>query len=115
MDIVGIDAYNEYGVDEERQDQHDDDRAEDALAKVAPWAAAHHVKWAVAETGYTNLAADKDAGWLTRAYDDMKAYGGIGLAYFDSALNPIGDSTWTIDTAPKVEAFKAVLARSSRW
>jgi len=81
-------------------------------APLAAFAAAHHVHWAVAETGYTDLQAARDPAWLNRAFTDMRAMGGVGLAYFDSSLNSIGD--WPLDTQEKVGAFGSALRLSAR-
>lgn len=108
FDILGFDPYNNYGVGTntnftELKTYYD---------KIAPFAKAHGVKWAIAETGYTDVAASHDAAWLARAYDDMRAAGGIGLSYFDSTLNSAG--TWALSTTVKQQAFDAVLARSDK-
>lgn len=114
VDIVGIDAYNEYGVTKSGSTSWKMTELKSYYAKVAPWAKAHGVHWAIAETGYTDLAAAKSPGWLSRAYRDMKTYGGVGFSYFDSALNPIGNSTWPLDPRAKLTTFRSVLSSSPR-
>ena len=115
VDVVGIDAYNEYGVTKHGKRSTKMTEMRTYYAKLAPWARAHRVDWALAETGYTDRAMVHDAAWLTRAFADMKAYGGVGLAYFDSALNPIADSTWPLDPHAKIDAFKTALEDSAHW
>jgi hypothetical protein len=80
--------------------------------EFAPAAKKLGVDWAIAETGYTDSAAAKDPGWLTRAYDDMANrtdLPGIGLCYFDSSVNSIG--SWPL-TGVKVSQFSSILDRS---
>jgi hypothetical protein len=119
VDVAGFDPYNWWGT---KKSNGTTNTAWDELkvyyAKFKTWSQANgNVKWAVAETGYTHTAAQKDAAWLTRAYDDMKAYGGAALAYFDVDATSIGESsswTWPLTTTPKKTAFKGVLKRANR-
>jgi hypothetical protein len=114
VDIIGMDPYNWYGTVKDGKTNTKMDELKIYYDKIAPFAKAHNTKWAVAETGYTQQAALANPGWLAHAYDDMKASGGIGLAYFDSQLNSEASWTWRLDTTEKISAYKAVLARSDR-
>lgn len=115
VDIIGMDPYNKYGVTENGKLNTTNTDLKTYYDILAPFAKAHGAKWAVAETGYTSKAAAIDPNWLIRAYDDMKAAGGIGLTYFDSSLNSVGDSDWPLNTTPsKVAAFSELLKRSTR-
>jgi hypothetical protein len=114
VDIVGIDAYNEYGVTKNGVKSTKMTEMKKYYAEIAPWAKKHHVAWAVAETGYTDAAAAHDAAWLARAFNDLVSYGGIGLVYFDSNLNPIADSTWPLKPAAKLNQFKQTLTGATR-
>ena len=87
----------------------------------------------MAETGYTDTAAampqngtapngkkvfpaGTGADWLTRAYDDMKAMGGIALTYFNVSAatnNEPADWTWPLNTT-KTTTYTSVLANSNR-
>jgi len=117
IDVLGFDAYNEYGVTKNGTTSTTMTEMKQYYVKIAAWSAAHGNKpWAMAETGYTDAAANHDAAWLTRAYADMKTYGGVGLSYFDSNLNPLGgDLTWPLDLQSKRDAFAGDLALSVRW
>jgi hypothetical protein len=112
VDILGFDAYNRYGDANhigkgwtEMKHYYDE---------IAPAAKKRGVDWAIAETGYTDEAAAKDADWLTRAYDDMANrtdLPGIGLSYFNSTANSVG--SWPL-TGVKIPTFDAILNRSHR-
>jgi hypothetical protein len=110
VDVVGFDIYNNYGVTDDGATVTKMTELRDYYVRIAPWAQAHGVRWAVGETGYTDAAAAKDPAWLNRAYDDLVSYGGAALAYFDSELNSVG--SWAMDTQPKIDAFKLSLARA---
>jgi hypothetical protein len=110
VDILGFDAYNRYGDANhvgkgwtEMQHYYDE---------IAPAAKKRGVDWAIAETGYTDSAADKDPDWLTRAYEDMANrtdLPGIGLSYFNSTANSIG--SWAL-SGVKTTKFDAILNMS---
>jgi Carbohydrate binding domain len=112
IDIVAFDPYNEYGVTKNGRKITTFAELKPYYSVLASFAAKKNIDWAIGETGYTNEAAAKDAAWLQRAYSDMVAMGGIGLSYFDSSLNGIGDSHWPLDTPAKVKAFSTALRSS---
>jgi hypothetical protein len=113
IDIVAFDPYNEYGVTKHgRKKITTFTELKPYYAVLASFAAKKHLHWAIAETGYTDEAAARDPAWLQRAFSDLVAMGGIGLSYFDSRLNPIGDSDWTLDTPAKIAAFRSALRTS---
>ncbi len=88
--------------------------------------------WAIAETGYSDTAASiprnyvapngktvstagTGADWLTRAYDDMAAAGGVALAYFSVAgtvNNEPSDWTWPITSNQTLRAVCAVASEA---
>ena len=120
MEVIGIDPYNEYGVTKSGSvnlKASEFDNQTKYYDQLAAFAKAHGTNWAVAETGFTDRAvADKGVGWLAKAYDDMANHPilpGLALTYFDSSLNPIGDSTWAVEkVAAKRAAFVALVKRS---
>ena len=63
------------------------------------------------------LVTRRSAEWLSRAYDDMKAMGGVGLSNFNVSPGvndePL-DWTWPITNDRRTRAFADVLARSDR-
>jgi hypothetical protein len=115
VDVVGFDPYNWYGTVRSSGEQITTfDELKTYYTKIAAWAAsAGGVKWAVAETGYTDLAAQRDVAWLSRAYDDMKAAGGIALTYWDNQTAKPADTFRLTSTLKRTE-FAKVLARSDR-
>jgi hypothetical protein len=107
VDILGIDIYNNYGVRSSRM--------MDPM-KFIPifqqWADGHGTRWAIAESAYTQAAANVDPTWLDTMYNDSVAGGAAAYTYFDSTKNSVAD--WTLDTAAKIAAFKRILATSAR-
>jgi hypothetical protein len=110
VDILGFDVYNRYG------DVNHPDSGWTEMSRwydlIAPAAKKRGVDWAIAETGYTDAAAAKDADWLTRAYEDMANrtdLPGLGLSYFNSTANSVG--SWAL-TGVKVTKFDAILNES---
>jgi len=108
VDILGADVYNEYGAKAGKASMN----PMDYFGPLSAFARRHGVRWAIAETGYTAAAATADAGWLQRAFSDLRSTGGIAFTYFDSSLNSIAD--WTLDDSVRRRAFDEVLARSVR-
>jgi hypothetical protein len=112
VDIIGIDPYNEYGTVKNGKTITKSRELKEYYAPLAAFAKKHRARWAVAETGYTDLQASRDPAWLNRAYSDMRSMGGIGLAYFDSHLN--STANWQLSTKDKIDAFSTALRGSSR-
>lgn len=115
VDITAIDAYNDYGTVNSTGRQvlkHLDIKT--YYEKLQAWSKAHGTAWAIGETALTPAAAADDPTWLDRAYTDMVALGGAGLAYYDSSMNAHGGGDWTLDSAIKLAAFKALLPKSVR-
>jgi hypothetical protein len=107
VDILGVDIYNNYGVRSSRM--------ADPM-KFIPffqsWADNHGIRWAIAESGYTQAAANVDATWLDQMYNDAVANGAAAFSYFDSSKNSVAN--WTLDTATRLNAFKRVVATSTK-
>jgi hypothetical protein len=74
------------------------------------WASSVGTRWALAETGYTDLAARHDPDWVRQTYVELVATKGIGMAYFNSALN--STEPYTLGTAAKRADFAAALKGS---
>ena len=114
IDILGIDAYNDYGTDRDG-DGVLQMKALDLgpyFAKMATWSQAHGTAFALGETGQTNLASAVDPDWIARSYKQMVSYGGAGFSYYDSSANSVGN--WTLDDATKLKSFKSQLSSSAR-
>ncbi len=77
------------------------------------WSAEVGTRWALAETGYTHLAAQHDPDWLRQTHAEMIATKGIAMAYFNSDLNTTETLTnLTVTTAPKRNDFSLTLRSS---
>jgi hypothetical protein len=122
IDIIGIDPYNEYGVTKSggsiNLNASELTNQRKYYDQLATFAKNHGTQWAVGETGFTDRCVqDKGVSWLHAAYDDMANHPtlpGLGLAYFDTNLNPIGDATWAVENVPaKLAAFISILKRSA--
>lgn len=109
VDIAGWDMYNNYGTNRGSGRMLDPMRY---FPKMEAFAQAHHVHWAIAETGYTNQAALAAPHWLQNEYNDLVSQGGLALSYFDSSYNSIAD--WTLDTPIKIDEFTKLLKGSPR-
>lgn len=119
VDILGMDPYNWWGTSasEGSKVRTTWDELRVYYDAMSAWSATHGCRWAVAECGYSDTAAARDAAWLTRAYDDMRAMGGVALAYFNVSAATNGEPsnwTWPITSEPKVGTMRAVLAKADR-
>lgn len=114
VDVVGFDPYLYYGTRIPGPGMNTGWlELREYYARISSWASsAGGVKWAIAETGYSDLAAERDVAWLSRAYDDMREYGGIAFTYWDNTSKR-GDS-WRLDSAAKQAEFARILARSDK-
>ena len=112
IDILGIDAYNDYGAMRNGRLITNSLEIRTYFEKMAAWAEAHGTAWAVAETAQTAAGADHDPGWMARAYRDMKALGGAGMSWFDSSQHSVAD--WTLDYHLKFKAYDRLLPESVR-
>lgn len=110
VDVVGFDPYNFAGAVQESTGQE----LSDYTARIDQWTQQHRgLRWAIAETGYTNTAAQSDPGWLPRGVDSVRTAGGVALVYFDldNPVDPL--RSWALSTPEKQSAFSSALARSS--
>jgi len=114
IDILGIDAYNDYGTDRDGDGvlQMKSLDLGPYFAKMASWSQAHGTAFALGETGQTNLASAVDPDWIARSYKQMVSYGGAGFSYYDSSANSVGN--WTLDDATKFKSFKSQIPSSAR-
>jgi hypothetical protein len=114
IDILAIDAYNDYGTDRDGDGVLNKKILDLStyFAKMKTWSDAHGTAWALGETGQTNLAATVDPTWIQRSYQQMIAAGGAGFAYYDSSANSVGN--WTLDDTTKRASFKSQMPLSPR-
>lgn len=140
VDILGFDPYNWYDTTSNSGGDKTYSWTElnSYYSKINAWLDStgnSDVKWAIAETGYTDSAANvtqnmtspdgkkistrgPGSEWLTRAYDDMRAQGGIALTYFNVAPgvnNEPADWTWPLSTQLKKDIFSDILERSNHY
>jgi hypothetical protein len=123
VDITGFDIYNRYGtLNSLNKEVKTFTELSSYYTKINAWAASvGGAKWGVAETGFTNKAADRDVQWLTRAFEDLKAAGGSALSYWDGSAREEGNSeedpnaTFSLDHPAKLAVFAEILRRSDRW
>jgi hypothetical protein len=107
VDILGIDIYNNYSV---RSTKMMDPMH--FIPIFQQWADSHGIRWAIAESAYNQAAADVDPTWLDTMYSDSVAGGVAAYSYFDSSKNSVAD--WTLDSAPKMNAFIRILSLSTK-
>lgn len=105
VDVAGFDVYNKLGTVKNGKEQTKATKmATDYFAKFSVWAKKHDVVWGLAETGYTNKAAEQDPDWIKRTYGELVANGGVAFAYFNTTLNSI--APWDLGTPAKMRAWK---------
>ena len=103
IDVVGFDIYEKYGT----HGRYEWKKFTDAYFKpISAWAKKKGVAWGMAETGYNDVAARKDSGWMSRVYRSMNAYGGVAFSYFNTHLH--SQQNWRLTLATKKNAFKRV-------
>ena len=136
VDVLGFDPYNFYATTRSNGSMNwawdEMSKYYDGITKWLKNSGNQDVPWAIAETGYSDIAASiprnyvapngktvstagSGADWLTRAYDDMKTAGGVALTYFSVAgtvNNEPSDWTWPITSNPKRTTYANILNRS---
>ena len=104
IDVAGFDIYEEYGVQKSGQPMSTKWKNFDAyFTKLQQWSASSGVPWGLAETGYSDPAAQQKPGWISQTYNKMQGYGGIAFSYFNTNLH--SKANWTLSTTAKKNAF----------
>jgi hypothetical protein len=105
IDMLGVDVYNKYGaVKNGKEYTTHTDMEGDYFKKFSAWAKPRGIAWGVAETGFTDKAAEADPQWVQRTYNQLKANGGVAFTYFNTNLNSIANWALTTDTKKRVYA-----------
>ncbi len=102
IDLAGFDIYEEYGV----QGRYKWKDISGYFAKIQQWSASSGVPWGLAETGYSDPAAQQMPDWPSLTYDNMVSHGGIAFTYFNTTLN--SKANWALTTTAKKNAFTTV-------
>ena len=111
IDMLGLDVYNRYGAPTNGKIQTTRSNLDrDYFAPTSTWAKSHDMAWGVAESGYTDQAAEDDPTWIQQTYNEMKARGGVAFTYFNSNLN--STANWALTTEKKQSQFKAAMLKS---
>lgn len=123
VDVTGFNPYNRYGTLKPSGNLNTTfTEMREYYTPIGAWSASvGGAKWGLAETGYTDSAAAKDVNWLSRAYTDLKAAGGVAFTYWDgltqsadeSSIEPVG--TWILDNPAKLSLFAQLLKGSDRF
>lgn len=113
VDVAGFDTYNLQGAPSNGRIRTEPmDLRSLYFERFRAWTRSTGVPWALAETGYTDYAAQRDPSWVRRTFGDLQDTGGIGMSYFDSPLN--SDADWTLSTSLRRQDFGAALRTSAR-
>jgi hypothetical protein len=108
IDLLGVDTYNKFGVVKDgKENTKGTDMVKSYFTKLQTWTEKTHVPWGIAETGYTDKAADVDPQWVSRTYNELKSYGGVAFTYFNTNLNSVAN--WALTTDKKKSQFKAAM------
>lgn len=105
IDVAGFDVYNQLGVVKDGvENTEGTDLNASYFAKIAPWARAHDVAWGLAETGFTDRAAELDPHWIARTHGQLVAAGGVAFAYFNTTLHSA--APWHLSTPTKLAGWR---------
>lgn len=133
VDIYGIDPYNWYGVADMggTTDSNWAEMGPKYIDELEAWMAARptwsHMRMAIAECGYTDVASQyadppgttgSGADWLVRAWDSLKAANGAAMTYFNLNAGDIGESvdrTWKCDDATKGPRLAYTFAQGAQY
>ncbi|WP_161937830.1 carbohydrate binding domain-containing protein [Serinicoccus chungangensis] len=112
VDVLGVDIYQHYGTVKNGQRNLDwVDMGSHYFQHVSAFARKHGTDWALAETGYTEMAHSYRPNWMRETYKSMVLNDGIAFSYFNTWLNnEIG--TWHLRHVERQDAFGAVLRGS---
>ena len=112
VDVAGFDVYDhEYTVKDGVLRTDPFDIKSEYFEPIADFVKSRGSHWGLAETGYSDRAAQHDKDWIRRTYGELKATGGIAMAYFNSRLNSTQASV--LENASKQADFKAALKGSA--
>jgi hypothetical protein len=103
IDVAGFDIYEMYGSKGSKKWKR---FTRNYFEPIRAWAKKTGVAWGLAETGYSDPAARKDSGWMSRVYRSMDQNGGVAFSYFNTNLH--SHSNWRLSLATKKNAFKRV-------
>ena len=107
IDLVGFDVYNKYGVEKDGTTITEQTRFKrDYFTEFETFAKEHKVAWALAETGYTDRAAEVESRFLERLYSGVATHGGVAVSYFNTTVNSA--APWRL-AGSKERDFAAVL------
>ncbi|MCW2807784.1 MAG: hypothetical protein JWQ93_1739 [Marmoricola sp.] len=109
IDLLGVDVYNKLGaVKNGVEYTKATDMEGDYFKPFSAWAKKNGVAWGVAETGFTDKAAEVDPQWVSRSYTQLRALGGVAFTYFNTNLNSIAN--WALTTETKKRVYKDALS-----
>jgi len=101
VDVAGFDIYNRLGQDGNTKAT---DLDESYFSKIEPWAKQQGLVWGLAETGFTDMAAEVDPDWIRRTHKQLEDRGGVAFAYFNTTLNSA--APWDLGTEAKLDAWR---------
>ena len=108
IDIAGFDVYNRYLVTSNGTTMTTPpDLDERYFQPLSEWARSKGVRWGLAETGYSHPASERLPNWIEQTYGEVRAAGGVAMAYFDSTLHSI--ARWDLSTSSKQKDFARAL------
>ena len=101
VDVAGFDIYNRLGQDGNTKAT---DLDGSYFSKIEPWAKQQGLVWGLAETGFTDMAAEVDPDWIRRTHKELEDRGGVAFAYFNTTLNSA--APWDLGTEAKLDAWR---------
>lgn len=108
IQVAGFDIYNRYLVTTGGFTQTNPvDLRTKYFEPIQAWAKQHHVRWGLAETGYSHPASERQPHWIEQTYRQIRDTHGIAMTYFDSTLNSV--ARWDISTTTKKADFATTI------
>jgi hypothetical protein len=96
IDLLGFDVYNKYGVVKHGQLILERTKFKtDYFEQFEKFAAKHGVAWGLAETGYTDLAAQGEPQFVKHLYNSVRKHRGVAMAYFNSSVHSV--APWRLE------------------
>ncbi len=106
IDLVGFDVYDKYGVERDGAVVGERTRFADYFTHFQEFGEATGVAWALAETGYTDRAAEIEPDFVAELVDQVAEHGGVGVTYFNTTLNSV--APWHLTGAKETEFARAL-------
>ncbi len=105
VDVAGFDVYNAYGeVKDGVMNTKNTNLRASYFEPISAWAEQRGVAWGIAETGFTDEAAELYPHWVQQTYQALEDLDGVAFTYFNTTLNSIAN--WALTTTVKRASYR---------